>query len=155
MTEARTIAKAAGAAMRLTDPVHALVNLTRELPLPVQRQAVAVLEELDLLRHLLREVTLEGVVDGASGPLHPLGPEPANVEASDTVEALEQPAGGAGGVYVFGWFPSGAALTRFAAIAAAESARDGMTRTGASHARSGKRTGKGNRVGDPRRRGKS
>lgn len=60
--DARALAKASGAAQRAYGPVAQLVRATDDLPLTIRRQAVAVIEELDLLRHYLREATLERVI---------------------------------------------------------------------------------------------
>jgi hypothetical protein len=67
MTDARALAKAAGAAQRLAAPLAALARLTEPLPLTIQVQANAVLEELDLLRHYLREALLADAIH-RSGP---------------------------------------------------------------------------------------
>ena len=60
----RALAKASGRAARIAPDVAALVDDVSELPIDVQRQAVAVQEELDLLRHCLRLATLQQAIDG-------------------------------------------------------------------------------------------
>jgi hypothetical protein len=65
MTPERALAKAAGAAQRAAPSVAGLLALTPSLPLPIARQAVRVIEDLDLLRHYLREETLRHVVEPA------------------------------------------------------------------------------------------
>ncbi|HYM25271.1 MAG TPA: hypothetical protein VEU08_18770, partial [Vicinamibacterales bacterium] len=78
-SEARTLAKAAGAAQRLAGPASALARLAEDLSLPIQIQANAVVEELDLLRFYLREALLAGVIAAQAAP-PPLA-VPAHVEA--------------------------------------------------------------------------
>lgn len=60
--DARALAKASGAASRAYPLVAQLVAACDSLPLTIRRQAVSTIEELDLLRHYLREATLEGVI---------------------------------------------------------------------------------------------
>ena len=78
-SEARTLAKAAGAAQRLAGPASALARLADDLSLPIAIQANAVVEELDLLRYYLREALLAGVIAAQAAP-PPLA-VPAHVEA--------------------------------------------------------------------------
>jgi hypothetical protein len=63
--DARALAKTCGAAQRAYLPVVQLVHAAQHkaLPLKIRRQANAVIEELDLLRHFLREATLQGVIE--------------------------------------------------------------------------------------------
>ena len=68
MTDARTLAKATAAATRAAPLVSAMARLTEGLGLTIERQANAVLEELDLLRHFLREALLAGVIAGQAAP---------------------------------------------------------------------------------------
>lgn len=60
--DARALAKASGAAQRAYGPVADLVRIAEDLPLHLRRQAVAIVEELDLFRHFLREATLDRVI---------------------------------------------------------------------------------------------
>lgn len=57
----RALAKAAGIAARHRAPPACLMAIDG-LPMTVRRQVVAVVEENDLLRHYLREVTLARVI---------------------------------------------------------------------------------------------
>jgi hypothetical protein len=68
MTDARTLAKATAAATRAAPLVSAMARLTEGLGLTIERQANAVLEELDLLRHFLREALLDRVIAGQAAP---------------------------------------------------------------------------------------
>jgi hypothetical protein len=61
-TEPRQLAKACGAAQRVYQGVALLARITSELPNQIAVQGNAVLEELDLLRFLLREETLRGAI---------------------------------------------------------------------------------------------
>jgi hypothetical protein len=61
-TEPRQLAKACGAAQRIYHGVTLLARITSELPGQIAVQGNAVLEELDLLRFLLREETLRGAI---------------------------------------------------------------------------------------------
>jgi hypothetical protein len=62
VSDARTLAKACGAAQRIYHGVALLARITSELPEQIAVQGNAVLEELDLLRFLLREETLRGAI---------------------------------------------------------------------------------------------
>jgi hypothetical protein len=95
MTDARALAKAAGAASRLAPQVSALARLAADCGLGIARQANAVLEELDLLRHYLREALLAGAID-AHGPLAPLDVPPDIAAAIGAEPVL----GASAGVYV-------------------------------------------------------
>ena len=64
---ARDLAHAAGATARASDPVNALPRAVATLPLNIRRQANAVVEELDLLRFLLREAALERAIVSGEG----------------------------------------------------------------------------------------
>ena len=59
---ARALAKAAGAAQRAAPHLAPLLGVLDQLPIKIARQAVRAIEELDLLRHLLREEVLQNVV---------------------------------------------------------------------------------------------
>ena len=74
VTDARALAKTAGAAQRAYGPVTQLVHAAEDATLPVniRRQANAVIEELDLLRHLIREATLQNVIEpSVAAPVKP------------------------------------------------------------------------------------
>jgi hypothetical protein len=65
MNEPRALALMAGAAQRLADGMSTLQRLaeTGDAELMICRQAIAVVEEYDLLRFYLREATLRGVIE--------------------------------------------------------------------------------------------
>jgi hypothetical protein len=71
VTDARALARTMAQAARLTQPVNAMVRSSEGLGLTIERQAVAVIEELDLLRHFLHIALLDAAI-GRAGPLPPL-----------------------------------------------------------------------------------
>jgi hypothetical protein len=85
--DVRTLAKAAGAAQRVSGEVAALVHLTDALGLPIGRQGRAVMEELDLLRHFIREATLASVIHAA--PEQPTAPAAEALQRQRTRKATD------------------------------------------------------------------
>lgn len=68
-TTDRALAKLAGAAQRAYQPCADIYRVTSQdetLPVEIRRDAVAVIEALDLLRFHIREATLGVVVRGPS-----------------------------------------------------------------------------------------
>lgn len=63
MSESRALAKAIGAAGRANEAVQELTKAVHDMPLEMRRQAMAVQEELDLMRHFLREAMLAIVIE--------------------------------------------------------------------------------------------
>jgi len=65
MNEPRSLAKLAGAAQRIAEPMSALQRIaeTGDVEMMIRRQALAVVEEYDLLRFYLRESTLRGAIE--------------------------------------------------------------------------------------------
>jgi hypothetical protein len=64
MNEARALVKLAGDALRIALQVAALTKVARPLAIDIRRSVAAVQEELGLLRHFIRQATLEAFVDG-------------------------------------------------------------------------------------------
>jgi len=58
MIDARALAKAVDAAKLLERQAKAMARLTRDLPWPIQVQAIEIIEKLDLLRIYLDEALL-------------------------------------------------------------------------------------------------
>jgi hypothetical protein len=71
-TEARSLAKLAGAAQRAYPAVADLYRMHTDdaLPIEIRRGIVAVIEALDLLRFHIREATLGNIVTKRDNVLH-------------------------------------------------------------------------------------
>jgi hypothetical protein len=90
-SEGRTLGLTCGMAQRVYADVAKLAKLAGELGPAIALQGNAVLEELDLLRFLLREATLQAVIAPA-GTLTPDRPQAPR--SASTAPAKPQAAGG-------------------------------------------------------------
>jgi hypothetical protein len=86
MNEPRSLAKLAGTAQRIAEGMSALQRIaeTGDVELMIRRQALAVVEEYDLLRFYLRESTLRGAIEApaVSGPAPAATPRAARKSAA-------------------------------------------------------------------------
>ena len=76
MKQGATLARMCGLGQRIYADVATLAKLGAELGPPVAMQALALLEELDLLRHYMREATLHGVIEAPQRFQAPGAPPP-------------------------------------------------------------------------------
>ena len=91
MNEPRSLAKLAGTAQRLAEGMSALQRIaeTGDVEMMIRRQALAVVEEFDLLRFYLRESTLRGAIEPPARIIAaPAATPPASRKSAATGKAI-------------------------------------------------------------------